>query len=75
MSEKELQFFKLVAVGAALLYLYKASKASGSTLAGNPYAQVQSDQVVKLASQFVPREWRGSAVQLGNAIMERIQHV
>jgi hypothetical protein len=72
MSDKEIQFFKLVAVGAALLYLYKLSQSQGTSLAGNPIAEVKSEQVVKLASQFAPREWRGSAEKLGNAVMSRI---
>ena len=72
MSKNELNLFKLIAVGAALLYLYKLSKAQGTSLAGNPYAEVKSEQVVNLASEFIPKEYRPYARKIGNAVMTRI---
>jgi hypothetical protein len=72
MTDKEVQFFKLLAVSAVLLYLYKASQAQGKTLAGNPFGvNVRGEQIVNLASQFVPKQYRHHAKKLGNVIVER----
>ena len=72
-KEKELQLYKLLAAGAALLYLYKVTKANGGTLKGNSMGvQVQTDNIVKLAAQFVPREFRPHAKVMGSQILNRI---
>lgn len=72
-ENKDLLKWKLVAAGAALFYLYKVTKANGGTLKGNPMGvQIQSENIVKLASNFVPPEFRGHARKVGNQIMNRI---
>ena len=73
MKDKELLMWKLVASGAALFYLYKVSKANGGTLKGNPMGvQIQTDNIVKLASNFVPREYRPHAKFIGSQILNRM---
>lgn len=73
MKDKELLMWKLIASGAALFYLYKVSKANGGTLKGNPMGvQIQSDNIVKLASQFLPNEIRPHAKTIGSKLMNRI---
>lgn len=72
-SNKELEFWKLIAAGAALFYLYKMSKAQGMTLGSNPQGvEVKSKAFVNLASQFVPSEYRPKARELGHKFFKKI---
>lgn len=73
--DKELLAFKLLAVAAVLLYVYKLSQKSGGSLAQNPYGvNINADKIVGLASQFVPREYREHARQMGSAVLNRFMH-
>jgi len=74
-KQNELIFWKLVAAGAALFYLYKVTKANGGTLAGNPMGvNVNEQKFVDLASQFVPKEYRGHAKQLGAVVFNKFMN-
>lgn len=68
MSNKEVQFFKLLAVSAVLLYLYKAKK-SGQTLNG---MRVNPEKIAGLAASFVPPEYRKQAIRIGSRAIERM---
>ncbi len=68
MTNKELKFFKLVAVAGIMLYLYKAKK-SGVTING---MKVNPEKIAGLAAQFVPPEYRKHAVTIGSRAIERI---
>lgn len=73
MKDKEILFFKLLAVSGVLLYLYKISQKSPTGIAGNPYGvNVNAEKIAGLASQFVPREYRGHALKIGSAVIKRI---
>ena len=68
MSDKSLTVYKLLAVGAALLYLYKMTQKSGGSMAG----KYSPESFAHLASQLVPQEYRPHAKQMGVAILNRI---
>jgi len=70
---KNIELWKLIAAGAALVYLYKMSKSQGLTMAQNPDGvQVKTKAFVNLASQFVPPEYRQEARNVGHQIMNKI---
>lgn len=72
-KDKELLMWKLLASGAALFYLYKVTKANGGSLKNNPMGvSVQSENIVRLASQFVPKEFRPHAQRLGNHLLDKV---
>lgn len=68
--DKELLFFKLVAVGGILLYLYKMSQKNGGTLEGTGM-RVNPERIAGFAANFVPREFRPHATELGTAVINR----
>lgn len=68
--DKELLFFKLVAVSGILLYLYKVSKKQGSLQGIN----VNPERIAGLAAQFVPREYRGHAEKIGTAVISKMMN-
>lgn len=67
-NDKELIVFKLLAVGAALLYLYKLQKKNGGTLQG----RYNPESIASLAAQLLPQEYRRQATQVGTAILDRM---
>jgi hypothetical protein len=67
-KNKDLLFLKLIAVSAALIYVYRA-KQKGVSL-GN--MKVNPEKIANLAANFVPREFRGHARQLGSLAIKRI---
>lgn len=72
-KDQELLLFKFFAFGAVVLYLYKASQASGGTLKGNPMiANLDADKVSRLGAQFVPEAYRNHAAKLGKMALDRI---
>lgn len=72
MNNRDLMIWKAVAFAAAIVYLYKASKANGGTLAQNPYGiKLNPERVASFASMFAPQDYRHHAKQLGQAILER----
>lgn len=75
MKDKEIAFYKLLAVGAAILYLYKVMQKNGGTLSGNPYGiNVNADKIAGLASNFVPNPYKAHAQRLGSVVLSRILH-
>ena len=68
MKDKELTFYKLFAVGAALLFLYKYTKKTGGTMTG----KYNPDAIVNLASHLVPEEYRGHARKFGKIALTRM---
>lgn len=66
--DRELIFFKLLAVSAALLYLYKLSKQNGGTLQG----KYNPEKIAGLAAQLVPQEYRKQARQYGTMFLNRV---
>lgn len=73
-SNKEIQFWKLLAVGTAMYYLYRVSKAQGVTLGSNPHTQIKTKNFVNLASQFVPEELRPKAREIGMNLMTKLMN-
>jgi hypothetical protein len=72
-DDKEVLFFKLIAFGAVVFYLYKASQKTGGTLAGNPYLKnVDPRKIARLGSVFVPPEFRGYVEKFGTAALHRM---
>lgn len=67
-KDKELTFYKLLAVGAALLFLYKYTKKTGGSMQG----KYNPDNIVNLASHLLPEEYRGHARQVGKVILTRM---
>lgn len=70
-SNKELHVLKLLAVGTALFYLYKLSKAQGHTLGSNPHTQVKTKNFVNLAAHLLPEEMRPKAREIGMGLMNQ----
>lgn len=66
--DKELIVLKLVAVSAALFYLYKLYQKNGGSLSG----KYNPDKIAGLAAQLVPEEYRPQARKLGSTILNRI---
>jgi len=65
---KELTMFKVIAVGAAMLYLYKLNKAQGTSMAG----KINPDNIAKLASHLFPHEYRREAQMYGSQIIRKV---
>ncbi len=70
--DKELLFFKALAVGGILLYLYKVNQKSPNGLMGNPYMNVNADKIAGLASQFVPHPFREKVQTVGSIAINRM---
>lgn len=68
MKDKELTFYKLLAVSAALLFLYKYTKKTGGTMTG----RYNPDNIANLASHLLPEEYRGHARTLGKVILTKL---
>lgn len=72
MKSRDVMIWKAIALGAVIIYVYKASRANGGTLAQNPYGiNLNPERVADFASRFAPREYRLQARQLGKALLER----
>lgn len=70
--DKELAFFKLLAVVTAAIYLYKAYAKNGGTLNGNPYGiRLNPEKLADLASRFAPPQYQHHARNIGQAVLER----
>lgn len=69
--DKELLFFKLLAVGGILLYLYKVNQKSPNGLMGNPHINVNADKIAGLAAQFVPHPYREKVRTFGTHAINR----
>ena len=65
---KDVLAWKLIAVLAALAYLYKVSKATGEPMHG----KYRPEQVANLAAQLLPKEYRPQARQLGAVMLNRV---
>lgn len=68
MKDKELTFYKLLAVSAALLFLYKYTKKTGGTMTG----RYNPDNIANLASHLFPQEYRPHARSIGKVIINRM---
>lgn len=68
MNDKNLTLFKVIAVGAIVLYLYKLKQAQG-TLSG---INMNPEKIAGLASKLVPPEYRHHAQQIGSAFIRRM---
>lgn len=66
--DKELITLKLIAVTAALFYLYRLYQKNGGSLAG----KYNPDKIAGLAAQLVPEEYRPEARKFGTTILNRI---
>lgn len=74
-EETELLVWKVAAIGMALLYFYKLSQSQGTTLAGGPMgSKINPDNIVNLAAQIVPENWRPQAKQFGNVIINKVMN-
>ncbi len=72
MQNRDVMIWKAIAFGAAMVYLYKASKASGGTLSQNPYGiKLNPERVATFASMFAPKDYRHHARQLGQVLLEK----
>lgn len=72
MNNRDVMIWKAIAFSAALVYLYKASKASGGSLAQNPYGiKINPERVATFASMFAPPHYRHHARQLGQVLLEK----
>ena len=72
MQKRDVLVWKAIALGAVIVYLYKASKANGGTLAENPYGiKLNPDKILNFATRFVPPEYRKHASDLGRAAITR----
>ena len=67
-NDRELIVLKLLAVTAALFYLYRLHQKNGGTLAG----KYNPDKIASLAAQLVPEEFRPQARQMGTTLLNRI---
>lgn len=67
-TKEQLLIFKLVAVSAALLYLYKLTKSQGGSMQG----KYNPDNIAKLASHLLPEEYRGQARKIGKVLLTRM---
>lgn len=67
-KDQNLLIFKIIAVSAALLYLYKSTKANGGTMAGkyNPEA------FANLGAQLFPAEYRGHVRKYGTQALTKL---
>jgi hypothetical protein len=67
--------WKIAAISMALVYFYKLSQSQGTTLASGPMgSRINPDNIVNLASQIVPEEWRGHAKSFGNVIINKVMN-
>lgn len=72
-KDKELLIWKSLAVGAALVYLYKVAKSNGGSLQNSAMGvNMNPEKVVGLASQFVPQHLRPQAQQMGMNIWNNL---
>jgi hypothetical protein len=72
-KEKELLLFKLLALGAVLLYAYKTAKAQGGNLQGNPFvAKLDPEKIARIGAQLAPEPYRESAHKIGTAFLGRV---
>lgn len=67
-KNQELTLFKFLAVGAALLYLYKLTKAEGGTLQG----KINPENIANLGSHLFPKEYRPHAKAMGRVVLNRL---
>ncbi len=68
MNDKELTFYKLIAVGAALLFLYKYTKKTGGSMQG----RYNPDNIANLASHLVPPAYRDNARFISRTILTKM---
>jgi len=68
MKDKELTFYKLLAVCAGLLFVYQYTKKNGGTMQG----KYNPDNIANLASHLLPEEYRGYGRQIGKQILTRM---
>ena len=70
-SKNNLILWKLVAVSAAIFYVYKVSKANGGTLNGNPMGvTINRESLLNLASHLAPIEHRSTIRSFGHKLLE-----
>jgi|GEM_PF-3743942 len=66
--DRELLILKLVAVSAALFYLYKLHKKNGGSLSG----KYNPEKIAGLAAQLVPENYRSEARRYGTMILNKV---
>lgn len=72
MKSRDVMIWKAIALGAVIIYIYKARKENGGTLAQNPYGiNLNPERVADFASRFAPPEYRVRAKHLGQVLIER----
>lgn len=70
---KDAPLWKLVALSAVILYMYKVSKANGGSLQGHPMMrQFNPDRAASLAASLLPEEWRPQAKQVSRVVIDRM---
>lgn len=69
-SKQQLTLFKFLAVSAALLYLYKLTKAQGLTMSG----KYNPESIAGLGAQLLPEDYRNHATRIGVAVLKRYIH-
>lgn len=75
-NQQNIHLWKAIAVGAALFYLYKLSKANGGTLENNPMGiTVDSDKIIDLASHLLPDDKRAHVRHYGRLIRDKWNEV
>lgn len=75
-KNENLMLWKGLAVGAALFYLYKLSKANGGSLQGNPMGvNINSDKIIDLASHLVVPEKRPMIKHYARKIVSKMTEV
>jgi hypothetical protein len=75
-QKNNLLFWKAVALGATLFYVYKVSKENGGSLQGNPMGMnINSDKIINMASHFAPPEQRNNVRKYGKIIVDKIREV
>lgn len=71
-----LLFWKALALGAALFYAYKVSKANGGTLQNNPMGMnLDSDKIINMASHFVAPEKRHEVRRVGKILVDKYNEI
>lgn len=75
-QEDSLLFWKALALGATIFYVYKVSKANGGTLQNNPMGlNLDSDKLINMASHFVTPEKRHEVRRIGKIIVDKYNEI
>lgn len=72
-TPENLNLWKALALGAALIYVYKVAKANGGSLQNNPMGiNLDSDKIINMASHFAPPEHRNNVRKYGRILASKL---